>query len=316
MVSNLQDKEILITGANGLIGFEVLKELVNSNLPYPIKAFVRKMPSLKLQNVDYIISDLENGPPKDLFKGKKVLLLHFANRNKANSLDEYRKTNVVGIQKILDQYGSQIELIIHASSMSVYGQGPFYGIEETHSLNPETELAVSRKEAEEVILNFCQEKNISHIIFRTRFIFGEKDKETLPALIKLIKKRVVIGSGEQKFSFISNIDYAKVVAYFIKEDSKINGIFNLSYKNPVSFNTIYELISDHNPKIKIPANLIIKYCGYFKLLKKIRTKMQLIGQDQVLSTTKIENAYPMLKEIDSRLILKEIIQSKKRINEL
>lgn len=308
MVDVNQCKNILLTGANGLVGFELLKHLAIDKGSFSIKAIVRKIPDVKFEGVEYLIGDITSEMPKSLFNGEKFILLHFAGKMKGANLEDFRSTNVSGFKKILNLYGSQIDLVIFGSSMSVYGQGPFLNIHENQPLSPETDLALSRMEAEKVLVNFCTLNECKYFILRPRFIFGERDRDTLPSLIKLKSKGIQIGDGHQQFSFITVTDYANIILRLISKENPQSDIINISYPRPITFNEIFQLLPSYEIKLKVPSELIIKLGKYLPFLSKLRVKVQLIGQNQVLNIERLKSYYPEISSHDSVKKLGEIIK--------
>jgi FlaA1/EpsC-like NDP-sugar epimerase len=55
---------IIITGANGFIGQQLLQHFLNKN--WNVKAFVRSVPKNKFEGVEYIIYNLEEKPNEAL----------------------------------------------------------------------------------------------------------------------------------------------------------------------------------------------------------------------------------------------------------
>jgi nucleoside-diphosphate-sugar epimerase len=308
-------KNIVITGANGLIGQELLASLsIRPDLN--VTAFVRKEPKARLANVTYISGSLPDNIPEALFSGDEITLIHLASELRAQTPEDYQRTNVLGTRKLLEIAGNKISKIIYNSSMSVYGQGPFQNITETSPLYPETELAISRRDAENVIRDYANKNNISSFILRPRFLLGDRDKETLPALLKLKKKALLIGNGQQKYSFIAVPDYVKIISYLAVEDSSLGlNEVNIAYKTPVSLLDIYEAEGSHSSYKKVPAKFIMTLGRYLPPLKKLRTKLQLIGQDQVMDVNKLYSLCPFMNEWDGKARIKEIVTSYMRTHE-
>jgi nucleoside-diphosphate-sugar epimerase len=291
MVRTPENTEIVITGANGLVGYEVLKEFSTHWAEYDIKAFVRREPDFNFTNVSYISGRLPDEIPRNLFEKDRVILIHFASQLKAESLEEYRKINVTGTSKLLDIAGNKLAMIFYGSSMSVYGQGPFRGVKETDSINPETELAQTRREAEILVEMKCKELNIPGFLLRPRFIFGVRDRSTLPSLQKLAKKSFRIGNEQQAFSFINVTDYSKIVSYLATNIKTGNcQALNIAYERSPTLEKILDYFNPERDKssFKIPVGLVMLVCRFSSKLRSVRTKLELIGQCQILKTDKLK----------------------------
>ncbi|MCO4793975.1 MAG: NAD(P)-dependent oxidoreductase [Bacteriovoracaceae bacterium] len=312
MVRDPENTEIVITGANGLVGFEVLKEF-SSNWPeFEIKAFVRSEPHFILPNVSYIKGSLPNEIPTKLFEKENVILIHFASQLKAESLEDYQNINVTGTSKLLDMAGDKLSLIFYGSSMSVYGQGPFEGVAEENEVNPETELAKTRREAEILVEMKCKELGIPAFLLRPRFILGKRDRSTLPSLLKLSNKGFRIGNENQRFSFIDVEDYARIISSLASQ-TKIGGCeaLNIGYEQPVSLKQMLDLMNEkrESNSFSLPIGLIMGICGYVKKLKPVKVKLELIGQSQVLDVSKLRgNLKDLMSDWNSEKKIKKIIE--------
>lgn len=291
MVRSPENTEIVITGANGLVGYEVLKEFASQWSEFDIKAFVRREPDFTFPNVSYISGSLPDEIPGNLFEKDHVILVHFASQLKAESLKEYRNINVTGTSKLLDLAGHKLAMIFYGSSMSVYGQGPFSGVSEADPINPETELAQTRREAEILVEMKCKELNIPGFLLRPRFIFGVRDRSTLPSLQKLAEKSFRIGDEQQAFSFINVTDYAKVISHLAGnvKTGECQAL-NVAYEESPTLEKILDYFNSKRDKnsFKIPIGLVMFACRFSGKLKSVKTKLELIGQSQVLKTDKLK----------------------------
>jgi nucleoside-diphosphate-sugar epimerase len=306
--------QIILTGANGLVGQEVLNFLHTHHPEIKVTALIRSTPPKYLSGVHYVQGDLNHDLPEELFGNGPVILIHLASILKAPHLSDYRKVNVGGTEALLKMGGAQIIKVIYGSSMSVYGQGPFHKVAEETPPHPETDLALSRFEAEEVIRQFCENKKIPFYLLRPRFLFGLRDKETMPSLKKLQAKGLLIGDGSQKYSYILVDDYAEIIAHLaLLPDSQSTGVLNISYPDPLSLKEIFSLFDSGKKMRSIPAKFIMVLGKFFPPLKKLRIKMQLIGQDQVLDVTKLLMLVPEVKKFNGKDKLTNIVNAIKEV---
>jgi len=308
MVRTPENTEIIITGANGLVGFEVLKEFAREWPEYDIKAFVRREPDFTLPNVSYVKGSLPNEIPGNLFEKDHAILIHFASQLKAENIEAYRDINVTGTSKLLDSAGRKLDLIFYGSSMSVYGQGPFEGVKETDEINPQTELAQTRREAEILVEMKCKELGIPGFLLRPRFIFGKRDRSTLPSLQKLSEKSFRIGNEEQKFTFINVDDYARVISSLAKKTEKGEcEALNVGYGTAASLENILDQFSKEREKssFKVPVKMVMFFCGLSKKLMSVKTKLELIGQSQVMNTEKLQG---LVEELSSEWMAQQKLE--------
>lgn len=293
---DLKDFDILVTGARGLMGHALLQHL--TSLKLYVKAFVRTLPESLVDGVEYYQGSLPDQIPDfQLNPDKKLIVFHFANCLEAKDHSLYDLVNVHGTKMLIEHLKGQIHTFVYASSMSVYGQGPFRKIDEDAQKNPETFLAQSRFKAEQIITKLSQEKDFNALLMRPRFILGDRDRSTFPALEKTAKYPFSIGNESQEFSFIGTDDYAQIMIALVDkhlQGTKICEAYNIAYPKPLSLKTMLTLLLPMRKprRIKLPVKSVIFFLRILNIKIKLRTQLQLIGLDQVLSTKKLERALP------------------------
>ncbi len=315
MVIDPNTTEIVLTGANGFVGSAVLRRIRSHFPELPIKALIRKEPRQYLPGITYLKGELPQAIPPELFQRENVILLHFASLLKSENYKSFHRTNVEGTARLLEAGGQRIKKIIFGSSMSIYGQGPFERVSETASADPETDLARSRWAAEQEILRFARKQSCSAILLRPRFILGAGDKETLPALMRLHRKGLRIGSGEQRFSFIEIDDYAKLICQLAEATTAGAEAMNVAYEECLSLNQMFEAMGPFHLKGTVPANLLIALGSWLPPMRKLRTKLQLTGLSQALAVDKLKAVYPDLTNICAREKFAAVVREAKRLHE-
>lgn len=292
----LKDFQIIVTGARGLMGEALLRHL--SGLGVKVKAFVRTQPEELISNITYYQGELPDRLPDfELDESKKVILIHFASCLDSQDDSLYHKVNVEGTESLLDHFSDKIHTFVYGSSMSVYGQGPFVAVDEQAALAPQTTLAQSRERAESVIVRASKNKGFNAFIMRPRFILGKRDRSTFPALEKLSQYPFSISDESQQFSFIGVEDYAQIIISMISKNLTTTGLcdaFNIAYQRPLSLKVFLDqLMPNRMPKKwRLPVRPVIAFLGILGIKKKLRTQLQLIGLDQVLSVNKLGQSLP------------------------
>lgn len=286
---------ILLTGTNGFVGQSVLEHIVHS-FPaegYEFLCLVRSRPVRSYENVDFIYCDLNDELPYQVKNFDPHIIIHLAALLKGGTSKEYWEVNVLGTQQLLESAGASLELFIYGSSMSVYGQGPFNkGVKENAPLGAQTSLAKSRASAEQRIEEFCRQKSVGCFLLRPRFIFGARDNSTLPSLLKISLSRLRIGNEQQKFSYIHVDDYARIICNLCELKGQMTRCeaLNVCYSAPIQMSHLLELLSPKRQKrwpIYLPVKMLIRVLSLFQR-SSLLTKLELVGQDQILSQQKLE----------------------------
>lgn len=245
---------ILITGASGFLGREVLKGLGTLNDV--------KIDTIGRFDKSDIVCDLSFQKPTINNTYSKVI--HIA--GKAHSVpktdeekEEFYKVNHIGTKNLLDSLkGNLPKTFVFISTVAVYGKDYGEMIDESYSLEGNTPYAKSKILAEEEVVNFCKEYKINYVILRLPLISGENAPGNLGSMIKAIKKGYYfrIGKGLAKKSIVSSTDIANLICSLNQNKS---GVFNLTDGIDPTFCDIENHIANLYDKkiISLPKALFI-----------------------------------------------------------
>ena len=258
--------KILLTGATGFIGQEIISKLVLNN--YQVIGIAGKsIDKLQKKNVEteikFIKTDITNPAEVEQLVDLKNIdaVIHCAGLAHQFGKVEagmFEKVNVVGTKNISNLAAKfKIKQFIHISSTAVYGlhKGE---IDETTICRPETVYAKSKLDSEKVCRKICEKNEIPLTILRLAPVLGEKGIGNVPRLIEAINKRrfIWIGDGRNKKSLIYVGDVASACLRLL--NSKKNGteIFNLA-SEPVEMQKLVSIISKtlrkNVPGLSIPT---------------------------------------------------------------
>ena len=179
----MKTKNILLTGAAGTVGIEVLKQLVNQKDKFNITVFEiqnkdtekKLRPFIKYINIIY--GDItENTEVKNACLNQDYVI-HLASLipPKADDFPQLaHKVNVIGTQNLisnLEQF-SPHTFLLNSSSISVYGdriKNPWIKVTDPLSPSPKDEYAQTKIEAERIIF----QSKLNWSIFRLTAIMGK-----------------------------------------------------------------------------------------------------------------------------------------------
>lgn len=280
---------IVVSGAQGLLGRSILQSLQRDFPGSQIIALARSPVDVK--GIKTVIWNLPKQIPNSQELPLKFHYIHTANLLKSEDLSQFYEINCRALKKFLDRFQEQISSVIWSSSLSVLGQGPFFNANENDLQAPSTALAQSRFAQEEIILDFCKNKNLGCFGLRARLYIGPSEKEFNSYLRLLLRKPfLAFNGGRVKISVISIEDYAKIVSELLAKMSDKREIFNIAYKSPLciaNFLKLYGL----SPRWTFPAR-VLKVVLFFlpqKNKNSLQTKLELLGQDQVMDVSKLES---------------------------
>ncbi len=240
--------KILITGATGLIGRELVKVLLQNNIVVNYlttsKLKIQNKPNYSgfywnpsegkidekcIENVDAIVHLAGASIAKRWTKSYKKEL-HDSRVLSANLLFEVLKSNK-----------NQVTQIISASGTAIYPNSDDV-IYDEKSTQIDTgflsELVVKWEES----INQFSELNIKTTKLRTGIVF-DKNEGALPKIVQPIKMFVgsAFGTGKQLESWIHIQDIANLYYYIIQ--NQIEGIVNAVSPNPISNKNLTKLIA-------------------------------------------------------------------------
>lgn len=234
----------LLTGANGFLGKSITQVLLNENKIY----------SLSRTSSDYCIS-LEKEIPD--FKQYFDLVIHCA--GKAHVVTKNKKedvsffdVNVRGTENLLigiERSGKLPERFVFISSVAVYGITQGKNINENTPLQAKDLYGLSKIQAEKLILDWCQKRNVICTILRLPLLVGENPPGNLGTMINSIKKGYYfnIAGGLAKKSMVLAEDIANIVL----KASYTGGVYNLTDGFHPNFYELSNVIANSHGKKKI-----------------------------------------------------------------
>jgi UDP-glucose 4-epimerase len=250
---------ILITGGNGLLGYEVIQQLLASN-QFQLYCITQNELQIQSNKISSIQCDLSQANFIELLPTQIDYIIHLAQSNEFRNFPEKAinifNVNIQSTQLLLD-YAMKASCIkfIYTSTGGVYtgGYSPF---QESMQLSVNNNLSyypTSKLIAEKLIQSY--QTNFEHLIFRPFFIYGKRQKKDMliSRLVNNIKADTVINIDGENGLLINPIhvtDAAKAIVLSITNN--IAGTYNLGGNEITSLREIAELIAQ---KLDKPCHL-------------------------------------------------------------
>jgi len=256
----VEDKAILITGATGFIGTNLVPKILENN--YKVIALKRSSSNISvLQSYNnkgnLIFYDFEQNQLEKIFDEIKIdLVIHLATYYKKNhtknDIKNMIQANIEFPTELLEiMVAHDVKYFINTGTFFEYSLDSKDPITEEHEINP-YDLYASTKIAFENILKFYTDKFfISAITLRLFAPYGpfESENKIISFMIKSALERSPVkfkSSGFQQWDYIFVQDiveaFIKAIDFIINSDVK-HEVFNIGSGKAVSIRNIFEYIN-------------------------------------------------------------------------
>ncbi|MXP10921.1 NAD-dependent epimerase/dehydratase family protein [Pseudoblastomonas halimionae] len=191
--------KIAVTGANGFVGREVLRQLPQAG--HSVVPLVRSASGLP---GEVVTGNLDEGrlSAQDLAGCDAVIHLaartHVMNETESDPLPEYRRANVEGTDRLLDAaLAAGVGRVVFMSSVKAVGERSAPGAPLGPDTPPEPEDAYgqSKREAEGLVQQRCEAAGIGWTIIRPPLVHGEGAQGNLQRLVRLIERGLPLPFG-------------------------------------------------------------------------------------------------------------------------
>ena len=279
-------KNILITGGTGFLGSKIYDDFCPNN-------FVL---SIGRSSQNDIICDLGTKVP-NLSDIAFDTVIHCAGKahsipKNKNEVKDFTKVNFTGTKNLLkglDSLSTLPKSFIFISSVAVYGVEKGELINEQHTASPKTPYGITKKLAEDYLVDWGKINNVKICIVRAPLIIGKSPRGNLKLFIDNIKYGIYVNvdKGRARRSMVLADDIISFIPVLIENEGIYNltdgchpSFFELSSLVAKNFNkkTIYN-ISNNFAKILARFGDLIQY--FFKIetlfnslkLKKITSSL-------------------------------------------
>lgn len=263
--------KILLTGADGVLGNNLVRELLKRGHLVSVLLIDKNIPTPTLNGlpIKRFYGNILDPSAVDLAVYGQDIVIHAAASTQVYPAREeiINQVNVNGTQHIIDScLTHRIKRLIHVGTANSFGNGcaenpgneqsPFCGYH--YGLD----YIDSKRKAQELVLAAVQEKQLPALIVNPTFMIGPYDaKPSSGALIlALYKKKIPVYTDGSK-NYIAVKDAATAIANAIDMgkigECYILGNHNLSYQE--AFSLIAEVVGVDSPKIKIPSSVVKLY---------------------------------------------------------
>lgn len=262
--SNRKRNSVLVTGAGGYIGRQLIEALAldRRDLKTVVAADVRKpTPDERLTGIDYVTADIRSSELIDIFRRFSIdTVVHLATivtpGRKSNREFEY-SVDVLGTENVLNAcFESRTKKLIITSSGAAYGyyaDNPEW-LDENDTLRGNAEFAYShhKRLVEEMLGRYRNEHpELNQLVLRPGTVLGATTNNQITALFQ---KTFIMGlrGAATPFVFIWDQDVVGCILKGIISDA--TGIYNLAGDGVLTMKEIAGLMD--KPYVSLPVGFV------------------------------------------------------------
>lgn len=305
--------EILVTGPDGVLGSNLVRELLARNYTVSVLLEHGKDPiTLKdLPITKYHGNILDPSVLNDAFQNKKIVFHCAAATSVFPAKNEIvNKVNIEGTQNVIDAaLKHNLERVIYVGTANSFGYGSTHE-EPGHEKNPYKSAKYgldymdSKYKAQQLILKAVKEQGLPALIVNPTFMIGPYDsRPSSGAMVLAIHSGKVPGYTTGGKNYVAVKDVATAMANAITMgrigECYIAGNVNLGYKE--AFDLIAKTINAKAPTRKLSSFAVILYGAANSFFARIFKYYPAVTKE--LATISTENHFYSVEKARKELLL-------------
>ena len=244
---------ILVTGATGFIGLEVVRQLAASgHRPRVMVRRITRAPLLSSLDVEAVHGDLLSAPSLERVVDGVDAVIHLAGRATFEPYQRLQPTMVDGTARLARAAADAgVDHIVFGSSMFVHdGKNP---VDDTTPANPVLDYGRTKLAAESALDRIMAAGGPTVAAVRLPHVYGPQS-----VLFGLARRRFVVfpGRGDNLFAQLHVEDAARVLIAAAQQ--RWVGTAPIADHQAVTWNEFFDVLASHAPRIRVqrvPASL-------------------------------------------------------------
>ena len=323
--------KVLVTGASGAVGPALVDFLLQKS--FAVRILTRTPPPVNLfpETVECFQGDICN--PDTAIRALEGIgiVYHLAAKlpltNPAGDLQTvYQRVNVDGTRNLVQAARSMgIARFVFFSTISVYGPGcETEVVDETSPLNPQSLYAISKCEAEKIVLRSQRRDQNEPLgtVLRLAAVYGPRMRGNYASLVKALQsgRFIPIGAGQNRQTLIYDQDAARAAVLAASHSRAAGQVFNVTDGGIHALRDILAAICGacgrRSPNYYLPAKPVWLAAGVAEFALKLignkspiqRTHVEKLIEDRAVSGEKIQKQLGFQPRYDLQQGWKETIQ--------
>lgn len=254
--------KVLITGATGLLGGHLIKELQQRG--EDIRALVLPVENaskLEQQGVEVVRGDITDANTLGPAVKDVELIFHLAGMMGVwRPLADYRLVNVTGSENLYKAaQKAGVRRYVHTSSHTVYGLGYGRFLTENDALRPDPDpYSLTKAEGDRLMRRLMLNSKVETVILRPGTFFGPGDRLHFGRMAQKMKdgKGVIIGRGDNALPFCYVTDVVQGFLLAAYHENAPGNVYNITNDRPLTqlemFNAIADAVGGVRPARHLP----------------------------------------------------------------
>ncbi len=283
---------IIITGATGFVGEEIVKQARAAG--YPVRAIVRDPRRAswlaERYGVELFHGNVLYAPSIEGAMQDAKCVIHLVGIIREWKENTFERVHVQATKHVIDEAKKAgVKRFVHMSALGT------------------RENARSRYQQTKWAGEDCVRKSgLAWTIFRPSFIYGPKDKaiNTLAKLVQRLPFVPVLGSGNTKIQPISVANVARAFVGAIRNDESVSQVYDLCGPEAFTWNELYDklqkILGTRKPKFHLPLPIARVQAALFeKILPNppfTRDQLLMLQEDNVGNPKPAERDFVLEQE--------------------
>ncbi len=254
--------KVLITGATGLLGGHLIKELQARG--EEIRALVLPVENadkLVEQGVEVVRGDITDASTLGPAVENIDLVFHLAGMMGVwRPLSDYRLVNVTGSENLYKAaQKAGVRRYVHTSSHTVYGLGYGCFMTENDPLKPDPDpYSLTKAEGDRLMRRLMLNSEVETVILRPGTFFGPGDRLHFGRMAQKVKdgKGLILGKGDNALPFCYVTDVVQGFLLAAYHENAPGNVYNITNDRPLTqqemFDTIADAVGGVRPTLHLP----------------------------------------------------------------
>ncbi|WP_458188730.1 NAD-dependent epimerase/dehydratase family protein [Haladaptatus sp. NG-WS-4] len=250
----LSGKRVLVTGGAGLVGSQMVTDLVAANDVMVADDLSNGIRSSVPDEAEFVQADLtDETAVAEVIDGDLDAVFHFAAADKYVNTDDPRPQfedngeMTYNILERMDDVG--VRNLVYTSSSTVYGEAPRPTPEDYAPLEPISIYGAAKLSEEALLSTFAHSYDFTVWNFRFANIVGPRfGAGVVPDFVEKLDENpdvlTILGNGLQEKSYMHVTECTEAIRYVVENADDAMNTYNLGTKTTTSVNTIADIVAD------------------------------------------------------------------------